>query len=150
MDQDFYYDKSITSKTNLIGPQMKDTLSKISMKKVQINNNTISDKISNYFTSLYNDYIAPNKFITILILLIIVFLIYRYYNKKESFKEIDRKKKKEKEEDDKNKEDEEEEENKKNLMKEIEEYQLKQLLSQYYPDSNSRERYDDEDYEDDY
>ena len=116
---EFYYDKH----PNLVGPVMKTTICKI-IKKPQINN-TISDKISSYFSDLYNDYIVNNKALTILILVFIAFLIYRYYNKSskpqktETFDPIEQDK-----------------ETKKNLLNEIEDYQTKHLIVDNPPSMN--------------
>jgi hypothetical protein len=72
---------------DLIGPTMKSTLNEI-MNKPQINNSTISEKITNVIINFYNDYIYEHMFVVIIIIIIITCLIFRYYdkkNKKESF-----------------------------------------------------------------
>jgi large-conductance mechanosensitive channel len=114
--EEFYYDKH----PNLIGPIMKTTVCKI-VKKPKINN-TISDKISSYFSDLYNDYIADNKIVVFIILGFVVFLIYKYYNKPE---------KKEEKEEFTNREH--------SLLKEIEDYQTKHLMYDNPPYMNPTE-----------
>jgi|AntRauTorckE6833_2_1112554.scaffolds.fasta_scaffold55947_2 large-conductance mechanosensitive channel len=79
-----FYSKS---QPNLIGPKMKKTVFKITSK--ENSNNTISDKVSSTLYSFYENYIAENKILTIIIISIIVFLIYRYYNKGENNKKED-------------------------------------------------------------
>ena len=69
---------------NLIGPNMKNTYSKIVNKKIC--SNTVSDKITEFLGDIYNLYIKENKFIIIIILIIIIFLIYRYYSTKNKIK----------------------------------------------------------------
>lgn len=78
---DFYSGKQ----PNLIGPVMKHTICKV-IKKPQINN-TVSDKISNFMSNLYKTYIMQNKLLIFIVILIIGFLFYRYYNTKSSKKE---------------------------------------------------------------
>lgn len=119
---EFYYDKH----PNLIGPVMKTTVCKI-IKKPQINS-TISDKISTYFTDLYNDYISSNKALVFLLLIFVGFLIYRYYNKKESFKP--EKKKEDFVDPISHKDD------NSNLLKELEYYQTKHLEFDNPPSMN--------------
>lgn len=74
---DFYSN----SKPDLVGPMVKKSVYKI-MKK-EIDNNTISDRISKLLTDFYKDYIKEYKLIVFLIIIFVVFLLYRYYNKEE-------------------------------------------------------------------
>jgi len=119
MDE-FYYDKH----PNLIGPIMKTTVCTI-VKKQQINN-TVSDKISSYVTSLYNDYIADNKIIIFIIVAFVVYLIYKYYNKTPT--KNDKANKEENKEKFTNQE--------YNLLKEIEDYQTQHLMYDNPPSMN--------------
>ena len=78
---DFYSGK----KPNLIGPIMKSTVIKI-VKKPNVNN-TVSDKVTTYVSNIYDQYIAENKMIVLILILLTIFLVYRYYdtkNKKEN------------------------------------------------------------------
>ena len=54
---DFYSGR----RPNLIGPVMRSTVCKVS-KSPNINN-TVSDKITQYFSNIYNDYIVDHKLI---------------------------------------------------------------------------------------
>ncbi|ARF10218.1 hypothetical protein Hokovirus_1_97 [Hokovirus HKV1] len=56
---------------NLINPD--DYLEKI------IDQNTFSEKITNYLLSLYNSYIKKYIFLIVLFILLIIYLIHRYY-----------------------------------------------------------------------
>jgi hypothetical protein len=112
---DFYSNKH----PNLIGPVMKSTISTI-VKKPTVNN-TVSDKIATFVGGMYQDYIVDNKLVIIFLILLTVFLVYRYYNKPQSTD-------KDKKEPFSNKE--------KNLLRDIEEYQLNQLQHESPPSMN--------------
>lgn len=107
---DFYSNKQ----PNLIGPVMKSTICTIVQKPTI--NNTVSDKITSYVGDLYKDYIIDNKFMVCFLILVVGFLIYRYYNKTpvkkplEGFNLTDSECNKDK-----------------NLLKEIEEYQINKM-----------------------
>jgi hypothetical protein len=77
---DFYSD----SKPDLIGPKVKKAVYKIT--KTDVDNATISDKISNMMVEFYREYIAEHKFMFLFAIVIIIFLLYRYYNKKRNSK----------------------------------------------------------------
>jgi hypothetical protein len=108
---DFYTGK----RPNLIGPIMKSTMCRISQKPII--NNTVSDKITEYISGIYNEYIIEHKFIVISIIIFILFLIYRYYEtknkKQESFANQDY-----------------------NLLKDIKEYQTRHLKYDTQPVMN--------------
>ena len=67
------------SKPNLIGSKIKKSVYTIVNTKPE--NSTISDKISNFLTTFYKEYIQKNKFITFLIVAVILFLVYRFLNR---------------------------------------------------------------------
>lgn len=81
------------SKPNLIGPKTKLTID--NMMKSQNYNYIISNKISSFFSVIFNDYIFEYKYTLLFILIITILLIwrYRYYTryvkllKKENFNE---------------------------------------------------------------
>ncbi len=68
------------SRPNLIGPIMKATVNK-AIKRPAIGN-TISDKVTNHITKMYNNYVVNNKIPFFVCLAIISFLVYRYHCKK--------------------------------------------------------------------
>ena len=120
---------------NLIGPIMKSTVCKI-MKNPTVNN-TVSDKITNYLSDLYKDYIVDNKIIICIILAFVFFLIYRYCNNKAkntSDKENETKKPKELFSP----------EETKNLLKEFEEYQIGNIRYDNPPAMNPLDSPDDQ------
>jgi len=107
---------------NLIGPVMKSTICTI-VKNPTINN-TVSDKVASYIGDLYKEYVVDNKFMVILIILTIICLVYRYYNKPQSAEKFTQNKDK-------------------NLLKEIEEYQLNKLRYDNPPAMNPLDSIED-------
>lgn len=73
------------AKPNLIGPRIEKTV--YTLKKMEVNNNSISDKVVHFISTFYDDYIKQNKLVTFIIISIIAFLSYRYVNRvqKEKF-----------------------------------------------------------------
>lgn len=86
---EIYNQAFIGDSPDLIGPIMKETLSKIKTPNNNpeiIPNITISDTITGFITQIYKKYIQNNKLAIFIILLVIIFLIYRYYKKKQTDK----------------------------------------------------------------
>lgn len=113
---------------NLVGPIMKLTVNKVT--KLQPSNNTISDKITTYINDFYNNYIAENKMIVVVLLLVTIYLIYRYYAVKEKKPIITEKF-------DSN-------DDEKNLMKDIMEYQTRHLRYDNPPSMNPTQPLEDQ------
>lgn len=95
---------------NLIGNVMKETIYNV-VKKPKVNN-TVSDKIANMLSVFYKEYIMEYKLVIFIIILVIGFLVFRYYNKKnkEKFANQDY-----------------------NLLKDIEDYQTKNMIATAIP-----------------
>lgn len=113
---DFYSGK----RPNLIGPIMKSTICQIS--KSSTVNNTVSDKITSYISTIYSDYIAEHKLIIFILFIFIAFLIYRYHETKNN-KKIEKKKEPFSNQD-------------YNLLKDIKEYQTRHLKFDTQPNMN--------------
>ena len=114
---DFYSGR----RPNLIGPVMRSTVCKVS-KSPNINN-TVSDKITQYFSNIYNDYIVDHKLIIFIIIIFISFLIYRYYETKNKKNNNEKKKESFSNQD-------------YNLLKDIKEYQTRHLKYDTQPNQN--------------
>lgn len=127
---DFYSGKQ----PNLIGPIMKSTVCKI-MQKPAVNN-TVSDKITTYLSELYKDYIADNKIIILIIVIFVAFLVYRYYNAKTKTKKISNVDSKEFFSSEAQK--------RKNLLEELQDYQISHLKYDNPPAMNPLDSPDDD------
>jgi large-conductance mechanosensitive channel len=72
------------SKPDLVGPKVRKSVYKI--MKTDIDNTTISDRISSMMTNFYKDYISEYKLFFFFVVAMVVFLLYRYYTKERKAK----------------------------------------------------------------
>ncbi len=82
------------SKPDLVGPKVRKSVYKI--MKTDIDNATISDRISSMITNFYKDYISEHKLLFFFAVSIIVFLLYRYYTKEKLKTQVNKEETKEK------------------------------------------------------
>lgn len=69
---------------NIIPNRVKTSIDKI-IEVNDINGTTISEKVMEFVSNIYNNYIAEYKLVVFVLLALVIFLIYRYYNRKENY-----------------------------------------------------------------